>query len=249
MSAAARRPGVLLLGWTGHSPKHLRKYGEAYESLGFRALEYSKHSWHLIGTSKAKEALYAREVLDIIRAERPLAVHAISNGGAWVLADALQLAIDEQREEEEERKDHRAAEEIIRVCHCFLEECRSREFNEGTVVKTSMSLQSVLTYVMGHLLRARAIFKKSLFAKATKLVWCCQLSSSQSTSVTSVVESISEVLNSTLVKDNAQEPMLIESVGLSLVRALGWEITKDVIGRVPVLESRLGLSFYRNSSK
>ena len=65
----------------------------------------------------------------------------------------------------------------------------------------------------------------------------------------SVVEPISEVLNSTLVKDNAQEPMLIESVGLSLVRALGWEITKDVIGRVPVLESRLGLSFYRKALK
>ena len=108
MSAAARRPGVLLLGWTGHSPKHLRKYGEAYGPLD--SARSNEALLHLIGTSKAKEALYAREVLDIIRAERPLAVHAISNGGAWVLADALQLAIDEQEEEEKEKEKKEASQ-------------------------------------------------------------------------------------------------------------------------------------------
>ena len=94
MSIRTRRV-VLLIGWTGHSVKHLRKYGDMYESIGFQPLLYSKHSWHLIGTNAEKELDYARDVLNLLRAEKAVGVHAISNGGAWVLADALQLAIDE----------------------------------------------------------------------------------------------------------------------------------------------------------
>ena len=102
--AQKRRPAVLLIGWTGHALKHLRKYGEAYEELGYRPLYYSKHSFHLIGTSRAKEAIYSRDVVDILRTEEPVGVHAISNGGCWVLADALQIGIDEQKRQQQQQQ-------------------------------------------------------------------------------------------------------------------------------------------------
>lgn len=91
-------PCVLLIGWTGHSPKHLVKYGEVFEALGYQPITYSSHSWHMIGTDKKKETRYATEVVDIIRKKEPVAIMAFSNGGARVVADAFDLCLNDQED-------------------------------------------------------------------------------------------------------------------------------------------------------
>jgi len=88
------RPSVLLIGWTGHHPKQLQKYAGLYDTLGFDSISFSEHSSHLIGTSKNTEERHGTTVLKIIEEKKPVSVHMFSNGGTFVWATALRLALD-----------------------------------------------------------------------------------------------------------------------------------------------------------
>lgn len=89
------KPSVLLIGWTGHLPKHLAKYGDVWAGLGFNPVQYNDHSNHFIGSSAAKEQTFATQVVELIRKEAPAVIQVFSNGGAWVWSDALRLASKE----------------------------------------------------------------------------------------------------------------------------------------------------------
>ena len=53
-AAAAERPRVFLLGWTGCQPRHLAKYAEMYAGLGFEAVCFTEHcSLRRVGEGRA----------------------------------------------------------------------------------------------------------------------------------------------------------------------------------------------------